>query len=394
MKGDNMNIKELAKKYEQYIVDSRRHFHMNPELSEQEFETTEYIAKELDRLGIPYIRPTATGLIGTIQGAAPGPCVGLRADIDALNVTEKNEVPYRSQVEGKMHACGHDAHAAMLLGAASILSELKGQFNGSVKLIFQPAEEVGRGASQLMAAGDWYQEVDNFFGAHIWSVMPSGQVSVEAGGRMAAADWWEVTVKGKSGHGSMPQQGVDAALIASAIVMNLQPLVSRETSPLESLVITVGTIEAGKRFNIIAGDAKLSGTNRYFSKAIAGSIEGDMKRIIENTAAMYRGEATLDYKFVTPPLINDPASSDLARAAALKIFEPQQIVLEPATTGGEDFAYYIQNKPGCFAFIGCANPDKGTHIAHHHECFNIDEDVLANGAALYAQYAVDFLNQN
>lgn len=389
-----MTIKELSHRYEDYIIRTRRHFHMHPELSMEEYETTDYIVRELENLGIPFERPTATGVIATLQGNAPGRTVGLRADIDALNVTEKKEVPWKSKNIGKMHACGHDAHAAMLLGAAHILHDLRGTFKGTVKLIFQPAEELGSGASHLMAAGDWHRDIENFFGAHIWSVMPSGKISVEAGSRMAAADWWEIDVTGKSGHGSMPHQGVDAALIASAIVMNLQSLTSRETSPLDSLVVTVGTIQAGTRFNIIAGDAHLSGTNRYFSKAIAGHIEADMRRIAAGTAELYRGSAALTYHYVTPPLINDEASSALAKTAALKIFEDADIVIEPATTGGEDFAYYIQDKPGCFAFIGCADPAKGTDVAHHHECFDIDESVLASGSALYAQYAVDFLSQD
>ncbi len=386
-----MNTKETAKKYESYIIDQRRYFHMHPELSFEEFETTDYIAKELDKMGIPYIRPSETGLIGTIEGKGPGRCVGLRADIDALNVTEKNEVEYKSQNEGKMHACGHDSHAAMLLGAAKVLMEHKDEFNGKVKLIFQPAEEVAGGAKKLISSGGWYDEVDNFFGAHIWSNMPSGKVSVEAGPRMAAADWFDIKVIGKSGHGSMPNQGVDAVVVASAIVMNLQSLVSRETSPLEPLVVSVGSLHSGNRFNVIAGEATLDGTNRYFSKKIADTIVDDMTRIVEGTAAVYRAKAELDYRKVTPPLINEEKSSAIARAAALKIYQEEDIVLEPATTGGEDFGYFIQDKPGCFAFIGCANPEKGTNVAHHHECFNVDEAVLANGSALYAQYALDFL---
>lgn len=386
-----MNTKDLAKKNESYIVEQRRYFHMHPELSLEEFETTEYIAKELDKMGIPYIRPTATGLIGTIEGSGPGQCVGLRADIDALNVTEKTTVDYKSLNEGKMHACGHDAHAAMLLGAAKILLECRNDFKGSVKVIFQPAEEVAQGAKELIAAGDWFNEVDNFFGAHIWSNSPSGTVSVEAGPRMAAADWFDIKVTGKSGHGSMPNQCVDAVVVASAIVMNLQTLVSRETSPMDPLVVTVGTIKGGTRFNIIAGDASMDGTNRYFSKDIANTIEADMTRIIEGTAALYQAKAVLDYRKVTPPLINEANSSALARVAALKVYDEEAIILSQPTTGGEDFAYYIQDKPGCFAFIGCANAQKGTDFPHHNECFNVDEAVLANGSALYAQYALDFL---
>ena len=208
---------------------------------------------------------------------------------------------------------------------------------------------------------------------------------------MAAADWFEIQVTGKSGHGSMPDQCVDVVVVASAIVMNLQTLVSRETSPLDPLVVTVGTVKAGTRFNIIAGEAFMDGTNRYFSKKIAQTIEADMTRIVEGTAAIYRAKAVLDYRKVTPPLINEANSSALARQAALKSYDETAIILAPATTGGEDFAFYIQDKPGCFAFIGCADAEKKTDFPHHNECFNVDEAVLSNGSALYAQYALDFL---
>lgn len=205
-----MNTKDLARNLEDYIIQTRRHFHRYPELSFEEYKTTDYIAAELDRLGIPYIRPLETGLIGTIEGRGPGKTVALRADIDALPVTEVSDVPYRSQNPGVMHACGHDAHAAMLLGAARILNGLKDQFSGKVLLVFQPAEEIGKGAQALISAGGWLEEVDSFFGAHIWSNMPSGTVSVEVGPRMAATDRFSIEIKGKSGHGSMPDQGIDA----------------------------------------------------------------------------------------------------------------------------------------------------------------------------------------
>lgn len=386
-----MSTKDLAKSYEDYIIQARRHLHMYPELSMEEVKTTDYIAAELDGMGIPYVRPLKSGLIGTIEGTGPGRCVALRADIDALNVTEVNDVAYKSKNVGKMHACGHDAHAAMLLGAARILNGLKGQFQGKVHLVFQPGEEVAQGAKALMKAGPWYEETDSFFGAHIWSNIPSGTVSLEGGPRMAAADMFTIDIKGRSGHGSMPHQGVDAALIASALTMNLQALVSRETSPLDALALSVGVVKAGVRWNIIAGSARLEGTCRYFSKTIARTIEEDMRRIAEGTADTYRGEALLNYQYLTPPLINDEASSELAIEAARKIYPKDSIQREPATTGGEDFAFYIQDKPGVFAFIGCADPSLGTDHPHHAENFNIDEGVLADGAALYAQYALDFL---
>lgn len=389
-----MNIQEKAVKYHDYVITMRRHFHMHPELSLEEFETTNFVAKELDKIGVPYERLTETGLVATIEGRAPGKTVALRSDMDALNVTQKNDVPYKSQTEGKMHACGHDAHTAILLGAAQILSDIKDTFDGTVKLVFQPAEEVAAGAKALMAAGDWYSKVDNFFGAHVWSGLEAGKVSVEAGPRMAAADIFKINITGKSGHGSMPHQTLDAVVVASAMVLNLQTLVSREYSPLEPLVISVGSIHSGNRFNVIAGSAELEGTVRYFSREIAGTIEDSIRRVVESTAAMYRCEATLEYAYVTPPLINEEASSALAYEAALKTHGAENIVKLEKTTGGEDFAYFLNEKPGCFAFIGTKNAEKKTDFAHHNENFDIDEDALIGGSALYAEYALTFLGKN
>lgn len=389
-----MNTNEHAAPYKDYVVEMRRHFHMNPELSLEEYETTEFVAKELDKIGVPYERLTKTGLIATIQGKSSGKTVALRSDMDALNVTQKNDVSYKSKNEGKMHACGHDAHTAILLGAAQILNDMKDTFQGTVNLVFQPAEEVAAGAKDLMAAGDWYSKVDNFFGAHVWSGLESGKVSVEAGQRMAAADLFKIKVTGKSGHGSMPHQTVDSVVVASAIVLNLQTLVSREYSPLDALVITVGSIHSGNRFNVIAGSAELEGTVRYFTREIAGTIEDSMRRVIESTAAMYRCEATLEYSYVTPPLINEEFSSAVAYEAALKTHGAENITKLEKTTGGEDFAYYLKDKPGCFAFIGTKNVEKKTDVAHHNENFDIDEDALIAGSALYAEYAMTYLNKN
>lgn len=389
-----MNVNEQAALYKDYVVEMRRHFHMHPELSLEEYETTEFVAKELDKMGIPYERLTKTGLIATIQGKSSGKTVALRSDMDALNVTQKNDVSYKSLNEGKMHACGHDAHTAILLGAAKILNDLKDTFQGTVNLVFQPAEEVAAGAKDLMAAGDWYNKVDNFFGAHVWSGLESGKVSVEAGQRMAAADYFKIKVTGKSGHGSMPHQTVDSVVVASAIVLNLQTLVSREYSPLDALVITVGSIHSGNRFNVIAGSAELEGTVRYFTREIAGTIEDSMRRVVESTAAMYRCEATMEYAYVTPPLINEESSSAIAYEAALKTHGAENISKLEKTTGGEDFAYYLKEKPGCFAFIGTKNVEKKTDVAHHNEYFDVDEDALIGGSALYAEYAMTYLNQN
>lgn len=390
-------MKKYVDEIRDYVVGMRRYFHMHPELSFQEYETTKKVAEELDKMGIPYEINNETtdgcGLIAWIDGAKEGKCVGLRADMDALNVQEKNTVDYKSQVDSKMHACGHDAHTAMLLGAAKILKQEQNNLAGKVYLLFQPAEEIGAGAQAMMKFGNWYNEVDNMFGTHVWANLEVGKISVEAGERMAAGDMFRITVHGKSGHGSAPDETVDAVVVASAIVMNLQTLVSRSYSPLDSVVCTVGSFHSGSRFNIIAGEAVLEGTNRYFTKEIGARIEDDMRRVVDNTAAAYGATADLEYNRIVVPTINDEASSELAKKAAVKVMGEDAVVNMRKVTGGEDFSYLIENKPGCFAFLGVKNSEIGADLPHHNECFNIDDSILAEGAAVYAQYAVDFLNQ-
>lgn len=391
-----MEIKNLVEKNREYIRETRRYFHAHPELSFEEFETTKKIAEELEKMDIPYEinEKLGTGLIGWIDGGKPGKTVALRADIDALNVTECNAVDYKSTVDGKMHACGHDAHIATLLGAAKMLVEVKDELPGKVYLVFQPAEEVGLGAKAMINFGTWYEETDNMFGAHVWSMLEAGKISVEAGERMAAADMFKVIVKGKSGHGSSPHETVDAVVVASAIVMNLQTLVSRNYSPLDSVAVTVGSFYSGTRFNIIAGEAVLEGTNRYFSKEVAARIEEDMRRVCENTAAAYGVTVELDYTYILGVTTNEAESSAIAEEAVRKISEPEALVKLEKITGGEDFSFYLENKPGCFAFFGGNNPEIEADYPHHSEYFNIDDSFLAEGAGVYAQYAVDYLTKN
>ncbi len=389
-----MNISKVTDLYTQYVIDLRRYFHQHPELSLEEFDTTDYIAKELDKLHIPYERSHPTGLIGKIVGANPGKVVALRCDIDALKITQKNDVPYKSQNPGKMHACGHDAHIAMLLGAAGILMDHISELQGTVYLIFQPAEEIGQGAKIMINTGDWYEKIDTIFGIHIWSELESGKVSLEAGERMAAADRFKVHIKGKSGHGSMPHQTIDAALVAAATVMNLQTIVSRKYRPLDPLVISVGSIHSGDAFNVISGEAELDGTVRYFSKAIGETIVSSIEQVVKSTASLYGAKSELEYFKYIPPLYNDEASSAVAYNAAKLVMGQENIIMTEKTTGGEDFAFYLKHKPGCFAFLGSMNSEKKTDAAHHNDHFDIDEDVLIKGSLLHAQYALTYLSEN
>lgn len=387
-------MKEYVEKYKDYVRDMRRYFHKHPELSYEEFETTKKIAEELDAMGIPYEINDQTkgcGLVGVIEGKGPGKTVALRSDIDALNVKECNEVDYKSTVDGKMHACGHDAHIAVLLGAAKMLMEEKDNFNGKVYLVFQPAEEVGTGSKAMMKFGNWYEETDNIFGCHVWSNLEAGKVNLEPGPRMAAADKFVLKVHGKSGHGSAPHETVDATVVAAAIVMNLQTMVSRKYSPMESVVVTVGHLCSGNRFNIISGEAVLEGTNRYYSREVGETIEKYMLQIAENTAAAFGATVELDYTYVTAPTINDEKSTEMAQEAAKKVLGEDALEHMEKVTGGEDFSFYLMDKPGCFGFIGIKNPEIGADYPHHSNHFNLDDSVLSGGSALYAQYALDFL---
>lgn len=387
-----MEIKELSQKYKQYVIDMRREFHMHPELSMQEKRTAGRIMEELTKMGIPCVPMAGTGVLGIIKGSHEGKTIALRADIDALEITEKNDVPYKSQVDGVMHACGHDAHAAMLLGAAGILNDMKDELKGTVKLMFQPGEEVAKGAKKMIEEGA-LDGVDEVFGMHVMGNIPTGRIAIGAGARMASADVFKITVKGKGGHGSMPHLAVDAVLTASAIVMNLQSIASREVSPMDTVVVSVGKLASGTRFNIIADEAVMEGTTRCFSYEVRDKLPEMMKRIIKSTAETYRAEAELEYNFLTAPTINHEVSTERARKSIEKIMSADAVMELPKVAGSEDFSEYLEKVPGTFAIVGTANEAKNTCFTNHHPQFDIDEDMLEKGAALHAQYSVDFLNE-
>ncbi|MDR9770559.1 M20 family metallopeptidase [Acetomicrobium sp.] len=388
-----MDVRALVKNVKDYVIDLRREFHMYPERSGEEFRTSQRVKEELDKLGIPYTTAGGTGVIGIIKGEKPGKTVALRADMDALEVYEKNDIPYKSKTDGLMHACGHDGHTAMLLGAAKVLSMIKNELKGCVKLFFQPAEETAQGALKMIDDGAM-EGVDSVFAIHLWSGLPMGKISVEAGPRMAAVDVFDITVNGKGGHGSAPHEGVDALVAASDIVMALQTIVSRELSPLEPVVVTVGKLVAGTRFNVLASEAKLEGTNRYFNPKIKDVLPQAIERMAKNVAAGYRAEAHLNYQFATSPVINDPECSALAKRAVEKILGKDGLIEYEKVMGGEDFAEFLKKAPGALALVGIGNEEKKTTYPHHHPNFNIDEDALEIGVALYVQYALDYLNQS
>ncbi|MFK9093921.1 amidohydrolase [Bacillus salipaludis] len=389
----NDTIKQAIQQYSEELTAIRRKLHSEPELSWEEVNTTNFVCDYLDQLGISYRRSEPTGVIAEIKGGKPGKTVALRGDMDALSVEELNkDLPYSSKTEGKMHACGHDSHTAMLMIAAKALNEIKEELPGNIRLLFQPAEEVAEGAKALVKQGA-VEGVDNVFGIHIWSQMPTNKVSCPVGPTFASADLFTVTFKGRGGHGAMPHACIDAAIVASSFVMNVQTIVSRTVDTLNPAVLTVGKMTVGTRFNVIAENAVIEGTVRCFDPQTRDHIEVQLKHYAEQVAALYGATALVEYTRGTQAVNNDETSAKLVQKVTAEAFGKDAVYFEKPTMGGEDFSEYMAVVPGSFALVGSGNPEKDTEWAHHHGKFNIDEDALVTGAELYAQYAWAYLNE-
>ena len=392
-------IRELGARWEERVVETRRKFHQHPELSFEEVWTTDEIAHELDEIGVPYFRPYDTGLIATIEGRAEDAYdeegrarkrIALRADIDALPVQERTGVPYESKVEGVMHACGHDCHIAMMLGAVRILNELRSELHGEVRVIFQPAEEISSGSKKMIEAGA-LEGVDAIYGAHIWSEVPAGKVSVEAGARMANTDWFRIDVDGASAHGAMPHKGVDALVVGAEIIEALQIVVSRDVSPFEPAVLTIGEFHAGVARNVMAGTAYLAGTVRTFSPELRIQLRERMERMVALVTNAFGAEATFEWTPGNSALYNDPECSALAERSVARVLGEDALAKYEGTLSGEDFSEYLAIVPGVFAFVGARNPEVGAEFPQHSCYFNVDESVLVKGSMVAAQFAHDFL---
>ena len=332
-----------------YVIKMRREFHKFPEVSFKEYETSKRIKKELEDMGIPYKVIGGTGVVAEIKGGKPGKTIALRADIDALQVTEENEVPYASQVKGVMHACGHDGHAAMLLGAAKILSEIKDELKGNIKLLFQPTEELGAGAKKLIEEGAM-QGVDRFFGMHLWEELETGKISIDAGPKMAAVGVLKIDIIGKSGHGSLPHQGVDAIVVGSAIVQNLQSIVSRQLDPMTPAVLSIGTFNAGTKFNIIAGKASLEGTTRIFDSYLIEELPKKIKRCAEKIADSYGAQVTVEHNWATKVVENHPVVSNEIAKIVEKRWGENALTSCNKTTIGEDASFFMEKAGKYFCF--------------------------------------------
>jgi len=389
-----MNFANRAAQLSDTIIADRRYLHQHAELSFQEHETTAYLAAELGKLGIPVQTfEDYTGCIATIKGGKPGKTVMLRADIDALPIQENSGVEFESLNPGVMHACGHDCHTAMLLGAARLLWEEKENLQGTVKLLFQAAEEVFVGSHYYWDKGH-LNDVDAAMGMHVWPT-DNGRMVVKDGPLMASCDNFKLTVHGVSAHGSMPHLGKDAIVAASAIITNFQTIVSRTNDPRLPLVVTVGMIHAGTQFNIITDTAVMEGTVRAYSAECRDLAEERIRAIAESTAAMYGCTVELEYLRLEPPVRNDDlALNEIARNSVRKLYGEEALVDVVPATGSEDFSYLMEKIPcSMFMFLGCRDEETGSVHPIHNEKFRINENILHRGAAQYAQFAADYLEQ-
>ena len=379
------------------VVADRRYLHQHPELGFQEFETAKLVAERLRSLGVEDIRTgiAVTGVTGLIHGTKPGPgkVVLLRADMDALPILEENAVDYVSQTPGKMHACGHDAHTAGLLGVARLLMQRRGDFSGTVKLLFQPAEEGGGGARVMIEQGVLDDpRVDAAFGLHVDQGTPIGKISVRPGPAMAAADRFTAVIKGKGGHGAHPNLTIDPIAVGAQIVVALQTIVSREVDPVEPAVVTVGALLAGEASNVIPDTAELRATLRSFNPEVRTQLAERCEAIVTGIAAALRAEAAFTYQPGYPPTVNDAEMTELVRAAAAEVVGAEN-VFEPALMmGAEDFSYFLQRVPGSFFFVGSKNEERGLVWGHHHPRFDLDEQVLVYGMETMIRTALRYLN--
>lgn len=390
-----IDCKKLALEIQDHLVERRRYFHAHPELGTEEVNTTKQIVEELTRLGIPVQTfDDMTGCVGIIQGKIPGKTVLLRADIDALPIQEADlSKPYASQTPGVMHACGHDCHTAMLLGAARILSGHREEICGTVKLLFQMAEEIGAEARRYVERGV-LDDVDAVFGMHIWALLDAGTASFEDGERMASSDRVIIRIKGKASHGSAPQEGHDALVAAAAVVMGLQQLNSRQNDPQNTFVLTIGMMNGGTQSNIIADQVELVGTTRTFNKAFRKTLPQLIAQTAEQIAAGYGCTAECNYVPGPAAVINEHQElNSIARAAVAKIMGSAALVHMEKQMGAEDFSCYMEKRPGVYGFLGGRNQAKGICCVHHHPDFDVDEEQFSNGAAIYAQFALDYLAQ-
>jgi len=389
------NFRAEAEAMQEQLVAWRRDLHRHPELGFQEVRTAGLVADHLTRLGYEIQTGIAhTGVVGLMEGGAgPGPIVMLRFDMDALPIQEANQVEYASQVPGVMHACGHDGHVSIGMGVAALLARHRDGWPGAVKLVFQPAEEGLNGAERMIREGVLENpRPDTVLALHLWNQRPLGEALVAPGPVMAAVERWELTVVGEGGHGAMPHQTVDPIVATAQIITALQSIVSRNVDPRQAAVISVGTIHGGETFNVIPETVTLTGTIRTFDGEVRERVLRRTREVIEGVAGAMGAHVELTIEGISPALVNDPTVTALVQEVAQELLGSEAVIIQGQTTGGEDAAFFLREVPGCYLFLGSANPERGLDHPHHSPRFDFDERVLPLGVALLTTATVRLLS--
>ena len=372
------------------VVQIRRQIHMFPELRDETVKTASLVASVLEGAGVEIRRYIGgNGVVGLIQGKQEKPCVALRADMDALPIQEENDVPYRSRIDGVMHACGHDVHTAILAGVGMMLNSIRSQIPGTVKLIFQPAEEVGTGAKAMIEEGVMEEpHVDRIFGLHVWPGLNVGEIGVRSGPSMANMDWFRIKIKGIGGHGAQPHQTRDPIAASAYLITQLQTIVSRSVSPIDPAVLTVGRIEGGTACNIIPSEVKMEGTVRSLDPEVRTLIIERMRSIINGVELSMGVECDLSYEMGSPVVYNDPQLADLVRSVGAEMLGEDKVFEVEPSMGGEDFAFYLEHAPGVFFRIGVRDEERGFVSQIHSPTFDVPEEAMKVGMLMMASLAI------
>jgi amidohydrolase len=375
------------------MISLRRDFHRHPELGLEEKRTAQKIAEWLGDLGLEVATGIGrTGVVGLLKGKAPGKTVLLRADMDALPIKETNEVDYKSQNDGVMHACAHDGHLAILLIAAKVLNGLRDHFAGNIKFVFQPGEEGFAGAKYMIEDGALENPpVDAAFALHLMTHFPVGTVVISPGPTMACMDRFALDIHGTGAHAAMPEGGADAILMSAYVITALQSLISKEVSPTTPLVVHVGTVRGGDAFNIVAERVALEGTVRTLDQDLRQTVPDRMRRLCQGVTAGLRGTYRLDYQFGYPPVVNDFSMTELVKGIATQVVGPEQILDFKPTMSSDDMAFFLGEVPGCYFLVGAGNADKGLNQPHHSAGFDFDEEALMTGAEMMVHIALTYL---
>lgn len=389
------DILSKASALKDQVIAWRRDFHQNPELGFEEVRTSEIVAKHLESLGLEVRRGVGqTGVVGLLRGKMPGPTIGLRADMDALPIQDQKETSYRSTVIGKMHACGHDAHTSILMGAAQFLSQQGRPEKGNIAFVFQPAEEGLGGASAMIKDGLFSAYgIDAMAGLHVYPGVPTGQITAVRGVSCAAADRIRINIIGRGGHAAHPHQAVDSVAVTAEVLSALQHIASRQVDPLDSVVITIGKIQGGSASNVIAPEVELLGTVRTLNPALREQMPGRIETVLKGVTMALGASYEFDYHFGYPSIVNDDQMVDCLLATSEQVLGEGKYQLTKPSMGGEDFSYYTEHVPGVFFRLGVGNPEKQSTYPLHHPMFDIDEDALPIGIAMLSALARNYLGQ-